>query len=215
MSRHDLTERTYLPTYLPNYLPSHLPTSLTEHPQGTTLETLRHWLQFWQLRTWIHDNLCYLTIKSDPGQHSQFLRCFFFTFSERKKDGKKCSELCQNCSSCRSIDFPQTFQNNPKLFSFPPFFCRDWTFWRCEMGFWSDMVTLIWSKHVVTKKWQIMLGPQGKLPADIWTCWSLSFSGPATSIVGCLEQLKIWIWGPGLGKKTRTTDFHKDISMSC
>ena len=23
---------------------------------------LRHWLQFWQLRTWIHDNLCYLTI---------------------------------------------------------------------------------------------------------------------------------------------------------
>ena len=38
---------------------------------------LRHWLQFWQLRTWIHDNLCYLTIKSDTGQHSQFLRCLF------------------------------------------------------------------------------------------------------------------------------------------
>jgi len=37
---------------------------------------LRHWLQFWQLRTWFHDNLCYLTIKSDTGQHSQFLRCF-------------------------------------------------------------------------------------------------------------------------------------------
>ena len=37
---------------------------------------LRHWLQFWQLRTWIHDSLCYLTIKSDTGQHSQFLRCF-------------------------------------------------------------------------------------------------------------------------------------------
>ena len=37
---------------------------------------LRHWLQFWRLRTWIHDNLCYLTIKSDIGQHSQFLRCF-------------------------------------------------------------------------------------------------------------------------------------------
>ena len=31
---------------------------------------LRHWLQFLQLRTWIHDNLCYLTIKSDTG-HSQ------------------------------------------------------------------------------------------------------------------------------------------------
>ena len=26
---------------------------------------LRHWLQFWQLRPSIHDNLCYLTIKSD------------------------------------------------------------------------------------------------------------------------------------------------------
>ena len=37
---------------------------------------LRHWLQFWQLRPWIHDNFCYLTIKSDSGQHSQFLRCF-------------------------------------------------------------------------------------------------------------------------------------------
>ena len=36
---------------------------------------LRHWLKFRQLRTWIHDNLCYLTIKSDAGQHSQFLQC--------------------------------------------------------------------------------------------------------------------------------------------
>ena len=34
------------------------------------------WLQYWQLRTWIHDNLCYLTINCDTGQHSQFLRCF-------------------------------------------------------------------------------------------------------------------------------------------
>ena len=30
---------------------------------------LRHWLQFWQLRTWIHENLCYLTINCDTGQH--------------------------------------------------------------------------------------------------------------------------------------------------
>ena len=37
---------------------------------------LRHWQQFWQLRTWIHDNLCYLTINCDTGQHLQFLRCF-------------------------------------------------------------------------------------------------------------------------------------------
>ena len=39
---------------------------------------LRHWLQFWQSKTWIHDNLCYLTIKSDTGQHSQFLQCLSF-----------------------------------------------------------------------------------------------------------------------------------------
>ena len=38
---------------------------------------LRHWLQFWQLRIWIHDNLCYLTINCDTGQHSQFLQCFY------------------------------------------------------------------------------------------------------------------------------------------
>ena len=37
---------------------------------------LRHWLQYRQLRTWFHDNLCYLTINCDTGQHSQFLRCF-------------------------------------------------------------------------------------------------------------------------------------------
>ena len=41
------------------------------------LSHLRHWSQFWQLRTWFYNNLCCLTIKSDTGQHSQFLRCFF------------------------------------------------------------------------------------------------------------------------------------------
>ena len=46
--------------------------------QSKDLWHLRHWLQFWQLRTWIHDNLCYLTINCDTGQHSQFLRCFPF-----------------------------------------------------------------------------------------------------------------------------------------
>ena len=34
---------------------------------------------WWQLRTWIHDNLCDLTIKSDSGQHSQFLRSLYYT----------------------------------------------------------------------------------------------------------------------------------------
>ena len=38
---------------------------------------LRQWLQFWELRNWIHDNLCYLTIMSDTGQHLQFLQCLY------------------------------------------------------------------------------------------------------------------------------------------
>ena len=43
------------------------------------LSLLRHWLQFWQLRIWIHDNHCDLTMKNDTGgQHSQFLQCFVF-----------------------------------------------------------------------------------------------------------------------------------------
>ena len=40
---------------------------------------LRHQLQYWQLRTWNHDNLCSLTINCDTGQHSQFLRCLLMT----------------------------------------------------------------------------------------------------------------------------------------
>ena len=47
-------------------------------PKKNELPTtyLRHWLQYWQLRTWINDNLCYLTINCDTGQNSQFLQCF-------------------------------------------------------------------------------------------------------------------------------------------
>ena len=45
------------------------------------LSHLWHWLQCWQLRAWINDNLCYLTINCDTGQHSQFLRCFIGTLS--------------------------------------------------------------------------------------------------------------------------------------
>ena len=38
---------------------------LTQKGNFGDLWHLRHWLQFLQSRTWIHDNLCYLTIKSD------------------------------------------------------------------------------------------------------------------------------------------------------
>ena len=60
----------------------HLIRVMRKHDNPGDLWHLRHWLPFWQLRTWIHDNLCYLTINCDTGQHSQFLRCFL------KKNGQ-------------------------------------------------------------------------------------------------------------------------------
>ena len=51
-------------------------TSLPTLPIIGDFWQLRHWLLCWQLRTWIHNSLCFLTIKSDTGQHSQFLRCY-------------------------------------------------------------------------------------------------------------------------------------------
>ena len=55
------------------------------HSENTTTNTyeIEVWncWHFRQLRTWVHDNHCYLGIKSDTGQHSQFLRCFVHDFS--------------------------------------------------------------------------------------------------------------------------------------
>ena len=58
---------------------------------------LRHWLQFWQLRPSIHDNLCYLTIKSDTGQHSQFLQCFHVSGLKTVRTVWELSRQFQNC----------------------------------------------------------------------------------------------------------------------
>ena len=38
-------------------------------------ETCGNFSNFWQLRNRILDNICFLTIMSDTGQHFQFLRC--------------------------------------------------------------------------------------------------------------------------------------------
>ena len=40
------------------------------------LRHLRHWLQFWQLKNWIHYNFCYLTIKSETGFQWFAVSCF-------------------------------------------------------------------------------------------------------------------------------------------
>ena len=49
---------------------------------------LRHWLQFWQLRTWIHDNLCDLTVS---GHRKAFaILAIFKQFTEaRVSDGNR------------------------------------------------------------------------------------------------------------------------------
>ena len=57
MRRHDLP--TYIPNHLPTYPPTYLPYKTPSRSDPRDLWLLRHWLQFWQLRTWIHDNLCY------------------------------------------------------------------------------------------------------------------------------------------------------------
>ena len=71
MRRHDMTKKNDKDKYKDK--------DILRTPQSNprNLWHLRHWLQFWQLRTWIHDNLCDLTINCHTGQHSQFLRCFF------------------------------------------------------------------------------------------------------------------------------------------
>ena len=77
---------------------------------------LRHWLHFWQLRTWILDNLCYLTIKSDTGQHSQFLRCFS---TAQKTDDLLCLDfLFVKGLFCQIISYlcsSKTFQGKAKF----------------------------------------------------------------------------------------------------
>ena len=61
---------------------------------------LRHWLQFWQLRTWIHDNLWYLTINCDTGQHSQLLQCFNLLL--KKSHSQSGLAYIINCKFCKS-----------------------------------------------------------------------------------------------------------------
>ena len=71
-------------------------TSEDRATQLLTWETLSLAIEVWncchfrQLRTWVHDNHCYLGIKSDTGQHSQFLRCFPLLqhISAQSPDGK-------------------------------------------------------------------------------------------------------------------------------
>ena len=50
-----------------------------------------------RLRTWVHDNHCYLWIKSDTGQHSQFLRCLFYIWFQEHQHGMRQFYSYFNC----------------------------------------------------------------------------------------------------------------------
>ena len=76
MRRHDMTKKNYKDKYKDKDKDKDKDKVKDILSNLRDLWHLRHWLQFWQLRTWIHDNLCHLTINCDTGQHSQFLRCF-------------------------------------------------------------------------------------------------------------------------------------------
>ena len=70
-----------------------------------------HWLQSWQLRTWIHDNPCYLTFNCGTGKHSQFLRCF--NCSHPKLQYKNVSKLfpLQNVAKVKTVLILKHFQS--------------------------------------------------------------------------------------------------------
>ena len=64
-------KKIYQPTYLPTYVPP-LENTLKEQSLFETLITIL------TIENLVNDNLCYLTINCDTGQHSQFLRCFSY-----------------------------------------------------------------------------------------------------------------------------------------
>ena len=122
---------THIPTYPPTYLPTYLSTYLREHPQGAMvafmtfdqsdevtwpnqsqsqptyyLPTLQYWLKYWQLRTWINDNFCYLAInwirKKNLFQSSRWQQklCFVYCWSKSKPELNK-QHLFYNCKVSR------------------------------------------------------------------------------------------------------------------
>ena len=66
---------------------------------------LRIWLQFWQLRTWIFDNICYLTIKSDSGNSCNV--SFYIISGSSFFNSLSCY--------CQSPTFPQSYDTSSTL----------------------------------------------------------------------------------------------------
>ena len=60
------------------------------HTRHFRIFSPRHWLQFWQLRTRSHDNLCEVTIKSDSVRNSW----------DVSKNWKTMGNVCEYCVGC-------------------------------------------------------------------------------------------------------------------
>ena len=81
------------------------------------------------MRTWFHDILCHLTIKSDTGQHSQFLRCLKTYYNTNSRNLSIFSCITSRASTVDSfttlsiltqISSTQKFQKTrPKSFKSP------------------------------------------------------------------------------------------------
>ena len=102
-------------------------------------------------QTWVHDNHCYLGIKSDTGQHSQFLQCFWqhfmLGFSWMQQGNRK--RVCFNQFVLMRNHFD--FQWESIFFHPPtkPFSICHWTCVQCTAGTRACTCTAWW---IVVKK---------------------------------------------------------------
>ena len=79
-----------------------------------------------------------------------FLSFLFFSSSGKGKEVTKCSHLCEDCSRCTSIAFPQTFQKNAKLSAHSSALSFNSSY------FVREKVELI-SYRIITKKWHCVI----------------------------------------------------------
>ena len=118
---------------------------------------------YWQLRTWIHDNLCYLTINCDTGHWTAFailamfgqivnndISVFDGLVLDDQKDGndQKHAIITKEKPNKMTCQSGQCNRNNGS------FWCWEWSMINCyrlEIGF---VLKLLFPKFVYTDKWK-------------------------------------------------------------
>ena len=167
---------------------------------------LRHLLQLRQLRTWIHDNLCYLTIKSDTGQHSQFLQCFKLQvlihvlkdlpsgmFAGAKIPSKvRARTLIEMSFSLRTIDLDFT----TGTFSTSGWMTLEWDDPRYWLQHWTGLWRTVLMKGLSFKTNETPWDPSSGL--SVWRClipWAMPNGHPYFLLL-CLVFLPRYRWEP-------------------